>query len=308
MSEILTLGEPLVEFNHQDGMRWLQGYGGDTSNAAIAAARQGAQSGVIARIGADAFGDGLMALWAEEGVSTAHVTQDDAAPTGIYFVHHDADGHRFSYRRSGSAASVMTPQDLPVEAIRSAKVLHLSGISLAISSSACDACFAAMRIAREAGVKVSLDTNLRTLLWPVDRARAVIHAAMAFADIALPGLDDARALLGVDDPHAIAARYRAMGPSTVALTLGEAGALVADGDDVATIPSRPARVVDASGAGDCFDGAFLARLTQGDSVGAAAHYAAVAASLSVEGYGAIAPVPRREDVLSALGEMASSYA
>ncbi|MEM8663510.1 MAG: sugar kinase, partial [Pseudomonadota bacterium] len=179
-------------------------------------------------------------------------------------------------------------------------ILHVSGISLAISPSACDACFAAMRLAREVGVSVSFDTNLRTRLWPADRARAIIHEAVRLADVLLPGFDDATALTGLTDPHEIVSFYKKLGPRIVALTLGPDGALVADGDNVHEIPPRPAKLVDASGAGDCFDGAFLARLVAGDAVPDAARYATVAASLSVEGFGAIAPVPRHDDVKNAL--------
>ncbi|MEO1102125.1 MAG: sugar kinase [Pseudomonadota bacterium] len=301
MSDIVCLGEPLVEFNDQGGGNWLYGFGGDVSNVAIAAARQGSTTGMIARIGSDAFGDDLMALWQTEGVGTSEITRDNAAPTGIYFVHHGEGGHRFSYRRAGSAASLMAPQDVPADAIRNAKILHLSGISLAISPSACDACFAAMRIAREAGTLVSIDTNLRTLLWPVDRAAAITHAAMRWCDIALPGLDDARQLCGLTDPEEIVAFYQNLGATTVALTLGEQGALVAHGEARHTLPPRPAKLVDASGAGDCFDGAFLARLVAGDGADAAGRYAIAAASLSVEGFGAIAPIPQAVAVRAALG-------
>lgn len=300
MIDILSFGEPLIEFNNRGGTAFVKGFGGDTSNVAIAAARQGASTGMIAHIGTDAFGDDLMGLWQAEGVSTATVRRDPDAPTGIYFVDHGPDGHVFSYRRAGSAASRVTPGDLPLEAIRAARTLHVSGISLAISDSACDASFAAMRAAREAGVTVSFDLNLRKQLWPIDRARALIHAALAHTDIALPGLDDASALTGLDDPREIIALYRSFGPRIVALTLGEGGALVADGDAIHEIPPRPADLVDASGAGDCFDGSFLARLIAGDDTRAAAEYATVAASLSVEGVSAIAPIPRKDAVEAAL--------
>ncbi|GAB5377165.1 MAG: sugar kinase [Acuticoccus sp.] len=300
MIDILSFGEPLIEFNNRGGTAFVKGFGGDTSNVAIAAARQGATTGMIAHIGTDAFGDDLMGLWANEGVSTATVRRDPDAPTGIYFVDHGPDGHTFSYRRAGSAASRVTPDELPLEAIRAARTLHVSGISLAISDSACDASFAAMREAREAGVTVSFDLNLRKQLWPIDRARALIHAALAHTDIALPGLDDASALTGLDDPREIIALYRSFGPRIVALTLGEGGALVADGEAIHEIPPRPADLVDASGAGDCFDGSFLARLIAGDDTRAAAEYATVAASLSVEGVSAIAPIPRKDAVEAAL--------
>lgn len=301
--DLVTLGEPLIEFNDQsahagDG-HWLQGFGGDTSNVAIAAARQGARAGVIARIGADEFGDGLMALWAREGVDSSAVTRTDA-PTGIYFVHHGPKGHVFSYRRAGSAASLMRPVDLPADAIRSARILHFSGISQAISPSSADATFEAARIAREAGVTVSYDPNLRLRLWPLDRARAVIHETMRHVDIAFPGIDDVAGLAGLTDPRECLAFYRALGPRIVILKLGDKGALVDDGDAVTEIPPRRTTVVDAGGAGDCFTGSVLARILAGDSVVDAARYASVAASLKVENYGAVTGIPYAEAVRAAL--------
>lgn len=297
--DIVTLGEPLIELNRQADGRWLEGFGGDTSNVAVAAARQGARAGVIARVGSDEFGDALRRLWAAEGVA-AHVEIDRDAPTGIYFVNHGAEGHTFSYRRAGSAASLMQPSDVPADVIRGARVLHLSAISQAISATATDACFAAIRIARKAGVAVSYDTNLRLRLWPLDRARATINAAAALADILRPGLDDARQLTGLTEPRDILEFYAALGPRIVAMTLGQDGAVVlADGRFI-EMPAFPVTPVDASGAGDCFTGAFLARwLREGDAADAA-RYASCAAGLKVGGYGAIAPIPHAAEVEAAL--------
>ncbi|MEP6149811.1 MAG: sugar kinase, partial [Nisaea sp.] len=194
--ELLCLGEPMLEFNQQPDERYLTGHGGDTSNVAVAAARQGASVGYLTRIGRDTFGESFMELWENEGIDTSGVEACADGHTGIYFVTHGPDGHRFSYHRAGSAASLMTPDFLPHGMIRDAKILHISGISMAISNSAADTVFAAIALAREAGVKVSVDPNLRLKLWPLDRARAMTHAAMAEADIALPGLDDATILTG----------------------------------------------------------------------------------------------------------------
>src|ERR1700753_1103781 len=101
----------------------------------------------------------------------------------------------------------MTPNDMPASLLRSAKVVHASGISQAISSSAADAVFAAFKTARDANVTVSFDTNLRLRLCPLHRARATIHAAAAFADILRPSLDDARQLTGIDDPDRVVDFY-----------------------------------------------------------------------------------------------------
>jgi len=295
--EIVCIGEPLFELNEPKGENiYRPGHGGDTSNAAVAAARQGASVGYVTAIGADRFGESFMNLWAEEGVDTSAVIRSQSAHTGLYFITHGPDGHVFSYLRAGSAASRMTPQDIPAKLIESAKVVHASAISQAISSSAADAVFTAMRIARAAGVAVSYDTNLRLRLWPLDRARAVIHAAVSLADILRPSLDDAIQLTGLADPDRIADFYLALGPKIVVLTLGAQGALVATADRRETIEAWPARLVDATGAGDMFDGAFLAEYLRARDPFAAARYANVAAAISTEGFGAVAPMPRRAEV------------
>lgn len=299
--DIICLGEPLAEFNRQPDGRWLEGFGGDVSNVAIAAARQGARSGIATRLGRDGFGDALMALWAREGVNSKAVSRDDHGPTGLYFVRHGPDGHDFEYRRAGSAASRMGPDALPLDAIRASRLLHLSGISQAISTEAADAGFTAIAAAREAGAAVSYDPNLRLALWPLDRARAVIHEAMRRVDIALPGLDDARMLTGLEEPQAIAQFYLDLGARIVALTLGADGALVADAERMVRIAPRKVELVDASGAGDCFDGCFLSQWLETDDIEKAGRYANTAASLAVTGYGAVDPIPRAEEVRAALG-------
>jgi 2-dehydro-3-deoxygluconokinase len=294
--DLLCLGEPILEFNQQPDGRYLPGHGGDTSNCAIAAARQGARVGYLTHVGADAFGRSFMELWQAEGVDTGTVREVAGAQTGIYFVTHGPEGHEFSYFRSGSAASRMTPADLPRAALEGAQILHVSGISQAISESAADTVFAAMRIVRAAGGRVSYDSNLRLKLWSLERARAIIHAGMAMADIALPGLEDAEALTGLSDPDRIADFYLGLGAGIVALTLGAKGTLVATPQRRARVPARPVKAVDATGAGDTFDGAFLARIIAGDDPFIAAAYANAAAALAVQGYGAVAPIPRREAV------------
>ena len=113
--------------------------------------------------------------------------------------------------RAGSAASRISESDLPVDRIRATAILHVSGISQAISSSAADAVFAAIDIAHDAKRLVSYDPNLRLKLWPLRRARAVIHEAMRSCDIALPGLDDGKELTGLAEPDAIVDFYLRLG-------------------------------------------------------------------------------------------------
>ena len=304
--DILCMGEPMLEFNQlppdaQGRVLYLQGHGGDTSNAAIAAARQGVRTGYITAIGEDAAGVSFMTLWQSEGVDTSTVIRTAEAPTGVYFVTHDAKGHHFTFYRTGSAASRITPRDVPEAAIARARILYASGISQAISTSAADAVFHAIAVARQHGVKVAYDTNLRLRLWPVARARAIIEAAIAQSDMAFPSREDAQAMTGLSDPDAIADHYLRLGCPLVAVKCGAEGALLATAGGLrARAPAHRVEAVDATGAGDTFSGAFLARIVLGDPPEAALRYANAAAALSTTGYGAVAPIPREAEVRTLL--------
>lgn len=296
--DLICIGEPLVEFNQTrpGEPNYLMGFGGDTSNCAIAAARQGAKVGYLTALGQDSFGDAFVRLWEREGVDYTNVLRLPDASTGIYFVSHGSTGHEFSYLRKGSAASRLAPEDIPEDYVARARVLHLSGISQAISDTACDAALRAVEIARANETLVSFDTNLRLRLWPLPRARAMIHATVPMADILLPGLDDGRALTGLDEPDAIADFYLRLGPRIVALTLGAEGTLLATPERRERLPPHPVEAVDATGAGDGFDGAFLAEYLRSGDPFAAARYGNAAAALAVSGFGAVAPLPDRAAV------------
>jgi 2-dehydro-3-deoxygluconokinase len=300
---IVCLGEPLIEFNRPregDGRTWLQGFGGDSQNVAISAARQGASSGYLTSLGQDWMGDAFLELWKAEGVDASQVSRHPTAPTGVSFVTHSEAGHKFDYLRKNSAASLMRPEALPVDYIAGARFLHLSAIGQAISESARDTSDAAIAVARAASVKISYDTNLRLRLWDLDTARRIIDATIARCDIALPSLDDSQQLTGLREPEAIVDFYLGLGAPLVALKMAGEGCLIATADERIRLVCHPAAPVDATGAGDTFDGAFLARLLAGDDLESAGRYANVAAALSTEGYGAVAPIPRRAEVLATL--------
>ena len=306
--DIVALGEAMVEFNQRpasiadEAPLYLQGFGGDTSNAAIAAARAGARVAYLTRLGLDRWGDRLMDLWQRENVATNTVLRDSQASTGMYFVSHDAQGHHFSYARAGSAASRMQAQDLAywAEPIAHSQWLHLSGISQAISASACDTAFAAMAHARSNGTRVAFDSNLRLSLWPLARAQACIRQAVSLCDLYLPSLEDMTSLTGLTQAQDIIAWSHAQGAAQVVLKLGADGSLASDGQSQRQVPGHAVQAVDATGAGDCFAGNLLARLSAGDDLWTATAYANAAAALSVQGYGAVAPLPRREAVLKVL--------
>jgi len=256
--DVVALGEAMLEFNQTQAEPplYLQGFGGDTSNAAIASARAGARVAYLSRLGQDHWG---------------HLLMQPA----------DVQAHW-----SGL--------------ISRSRWLHLSGISLAISPSACDTALAALALARQSGTRIALDANLRLSLWPLERARACMAEAVRLCDLFLPSLDEMADLTGLQDPEAVLDCSHAHGARQVVLKLGADGAIVSEQGQRTRLAPLRVQEVDATGAGDCFAGNLLARLCAGDSLPQAALYANAAAALSVQGRGAVAPLPFPEAVQALL--------
>jgi len=297
--DVVALGEAMVEFNQipqGDGHMYLQGYGGDTSNTTIASTRQGARCAYVSMVGNDALGEMCLALWKTEGVDISAVKIHDDAPTGVYFVRHDSDGHHFSYLRKGSAASLIHPDDLTHGLISQTRYLHVTGISQAISASANNTVAAAIAMAHAAGAKVSYDPNLRFALWSLEDARSTVIETIALTDEFLPGQEELAKVSGLEVPEDLIAWAHRCGAKVVVMKMGVQGVMVSDGSTIKKIAAFPVKAVDATGAGDCFNGAYLARRARGEDVFTSARWAVASAALSTQGYGAVAPLPTESQV------------
>ncbi len=311
--DIVALGEPLAEFaavergSLDEVFTFRRGWGGDTSNVVVAAARLGASAGYITRVGDDAFGRAFLRLWEQEGVDTSRVVVDPEAVTGVYFIARSDRGHSFTYYRAGSAASRLRPGDLDPAYLSQARVVHTSGITQAISPTAREAAAAAMDMARRSGVLVSYDLNLRPRLAPVTRLRALVADAVPRADIVFLSEEDAAHLDDRRPAPAVAADLCACGPRLVVLKRGAAGCLVvAAAGGRWEVPSWPVEVVDATGAGDAFDAGFLVEWLRGAPPEAAARLATAVGALAASGLGAVAPLPTRADVEKFMAQHANS--
>lgn len=299
--EIICLGEAMFELNQPLGaISFEPGFGGDTSNCAIAAARQGASVAYCSAVGADIFGDALIDLWIREGVDIAMVKRNPAAPTGIYFVTHSHQARQFHYYRKYSAASLLSKSDLDPSKLNESKIFHFSAISQAISDSVADLTFHALELARDARVIVSYDTNLRLKLWPLPRAKAIIQQTVSMSDVVKVSLEDAHLLTLIDDAQKALDYFLALGPRFVAITMGANGTWAGTQDNRVYIPPITVNAVDATGAGDVFNGAFLAEYIRVGDFFKAADYANVAAALSTRYFGAVASIPKREAVENAM--------
>jgi 2-dehydro-3-deoxygluconokinase len=308
--EIISLGEPLIEFSaDEEGPLsevgcFKRGYGGDTSNFAVAVSRLGGNAGYLTRLGDDEFAGSFLKLWTNEGVDTRHIVKDSTAYTGMYFIARMGQKHDFTYFRQNSAASRMTPEFLPTDYIRQARLLHVSGISQCISPSACDTIFSAIAIAKEANVKISYDPNLRLKLLPLEQAKAIIDRTIAMADIVLPSIEDALPLTGKNSPEEIVQLYLDLGPEVVALKLGAEGSVLAtreknnDGFRLNIQKFDPYKVdsKDTTGAGDTFDAAFVVGYLAGWPLEKCIRFANAAAALTTTELGAVSPIPRLKAV------------
>ncbi len=234
------------------------GIGGAESNVAIGVRRLGGQATWFGRVGDDAVGTMIERRLLGEQVRALVIR--DPGFTGL-MVKHRRFGSRVSvdYHRAGSAGSRLAPDDVPAEQIGRAAVLHLTGITPALSDSAREATLRAVAVARAAGVAVSLDVNYRSKLWSADAARPVLRELVAQADVVFAGPEEACVVLGEDGaPRELARALGALGPGEVVVKLGERGCLAAIDGREHEVPALATTVVDPVGAGDAFVAGYLA--------------------------------------------------
>lgn len=303
MAELVSLGEALVEFaavggSLEDAQTYRRGFGGDTSNFAVAAARLGARVAYVTRVGDDGFGRCLLRMWQREGVQTRYVRVVPEEPTGIYFLAQDPGGRsHFTYYRADSAASRLSPQDVPPEAVDAARLLHTSGISQAISPSAREAVRWALERARRRGVVVSYDLNVRPKLLPPPRFREVVLEALPWVDLAFLSTEDAGYVFPDVAEEDVLRAVLNLGARVAVLKRAERGCAVAtaEGERLA-VPAWPVDAVDPTGAGDAFDAAFAVEWLAGRRLDQAARFANAVGALATTEVGATAALPTRAQV------------
>jgi dehydrogluconokinase len=258
----------------EDAQSFHKRTAGAETNVAIGLARLGLKVGWASRLGTDSMGRYLVAAMQAEGIDCSHVIRDPAQRTGFQFKGQVTDGSDppVEYHRKGSAASRMTPADVDLAWLRSARHLHATGVFAAISETSLRAAIATMDAMRAAGRTISFDPNLRPTLWATpELMRASINDLAARADWVLPGIEEGVFLTGETTPEGVARFYRARGAKLVVVKLGAEGAYY-DGDAqgggatgrVAGFPVE--RVIDTVGAGDGFAAGVVSALLEGRGV------------------------------------------
>lgn len=271
--DVITLGEGMVEFGARTRgpLRQVRTYdvhaAGSELNVAIGAARLGLRTGWVSRVGADEFGDLLVAAARAEGVDTSRVVRSEREQTGIFIVQrgYPLDGQSsVVYYRAGSAGSLLAPDELDADYLGRAAVFHTTGISLAVSDELAAAATVAAATVDGTGARRSFDVNYRAKLWPPEAARPAVEAALANCEIAFASLDDARMLWGVDDAEAAVELLASLGPEHAVVSCGPDGAIMlCPGGAIVRAAAVPTQVVDPTGAGDAFCATVLTGIVRG---------------------------------------------
>ncbi|MFE9104268.1 sugar kinase [Actinomadura geliboluensis] len=301
--DLVTFGETMARLDNPvvGPMRHARsldlGIGGAESNTAIGLARLGGTAAWFGRVGDDEFGRLITTALAGEGVRLGHTVVDESAPTALLFKERRSGTlTRVQYYRTGSAGSRLSPADVPHDLIRSARVLHVTGITAAISDTARRAVDDAVETARDAGVPVSLDLNYRSALWTPAEAGECLHDLVKRADLVFATEQEARLVVPGDDPAGLAAALAALGPRDVLVKRGAAGVVAYCAGTLHVQPAHKVPVVDPVGAGDAFAAGYLAEFARGLPVAARLATATAAGAYAVTVRGDWEGLPSRADL------------
>lgn len=265
--DVLTFGESMVVFspNINGPLRHVHTFskslGGAESNVATALAKLNHSVGWFSKVSDDEFGRFVISSIKAEGVDTSGVIIDKERPTGLLFKErYQRSNPNVYYYRKNSAASSLSPEDIDEEYIKQAKILHITGITPALSESCRRAVYRAIEIAKENKILVSFDPNIRLKLWTIDEARKILVDIASKADIVMPGLDEAELLLGLTNKDDVADFFLNKEAKIVAVKLGPEGCYIKDKKEGVKVAGYDVSdlIQDTAGAGDGFAAGFLA--------------------------------------------------
>ena len=318
MFDVVALGELLIDFaphsTNASGYPVLSANpGGAPGNFLAALCRYGCRTAMIGKVGDDAFGRLLEDTLKKAGIDTRGVIRDKRCFTTMAFVSLDESGNRdFSFARKPGADTCLTPGEVDESLLNGAKVFHFGTLSLT-DEPAASATRKAVRLAKEHGLLISLDPNLRKPLWKNEEdAKAAVEWSLRQADIVKISDEEIHWLWGLNPEEGAQKLLKEYGVSLVYATLGPKGCHAATRSVSVTVKSPSGiQVVDTTGAGDIFGGSAMSQflqcgkapveLTEKELEGIV-RFACTAASLSTQTHGGISSVPEREAVLAKMAE------
>ncbi|GIL01461.1 MAG: 2-dehydro-3-deoxygluconokinase [Alphaproteobacteria bacterium] len=291
----LAIGECMIELARDPAGLWRMGFAGDTLNTAwyfrALAPREQWDVDFFTRVGTDRYSDRMVAFLQDAGLGTSRIGRDAARQPGLYLIDVDDGERSFTYWRGQSAARLLADDEAALAAaLAAADMVYFSGITLAILAAERRSLLVErIAAARAAGKRTVFDPNIRPRLWEDAGAlREAISAAAGAAAIVLPSADDEQAAFGDADPQATARRYLAAGCDEVVVKSGGGPVTLATPDAISVVDGlERVQPVDTTGAGDSFNGAYLARRAAGDGRTEAVRQAHAVASRVVRRPGAL---------------------
>ena len=285
MPQLITIGETMAAFTPDSvgALRYVQNFGirtaGAESNVAVGLAKLGLEAAWVSRLGTDEFGCFIRNQLRAEGVDCSRVIYDPDHRTGIMFKETGVGETKVFYYRENSAASHLCPEDVTPALLDGVKVLHMSGITPVLSESCLAMTKAAFALAKEKGVAISFDPNIRRKLWRGQDYAPLIRELTLQSEIVL----------------------------YVAIKDGGNGAWVADKTTREKLPPYPCKPIEPIGAGDGFNAGFLAGILQGRDVVTAGRMGAICGALATQTPGDVEGYPDAAQMEAALTGAAITY-
>ena len=307
MKDLVTVGEILIDLTYsgrKDGIPlYTANPGGAPANVAVAAARLGADSAFIGKVGDDYYGGFLRRTLTENGVDVTGMLTDSGAPTTLAVVSVSETGERsFSFYRRNCADTLLDSNEISLDLLGSTRFLHFGSVSLTTDPARSATLFAAKK-AKELGAVVTYDPNYRANLWN-SREEAVeqMKSVLDFVDILKISGEELPLLTDSGDPEeGTRLLYDRYGIPLILLTMGPDGAFYRRGDETGKADGFKVKVADTNGAGDTFFGAFLSRMAaleiyrpeelSAEQLHESVRTANLAASLTTSRHGAIPAMP-----------------
>lgn len=302
--DVVTLGETMIRLSPPFDQRIEQAeylylrIGGAESNVAVDLARLGVRTAWVSRLADNALGRRIVSEIRAHGVDTSHVIWAQEGRVGTYFIEYGRAPRRIDvlYDRAESAITYLTPEDVDWQLLSQTRMIHLTGITVALSESCAQVVSLLMDRAREGNVKVSFDVNYRSKLWPPDVASANLKPVCAKSHILFVGSHDAQTLFGCEPPpEQMADSLDSLFPAEcIVVTMGDAGAMCIHQGKVYREPTYSAVEVDRVGVGDAFAAGFLFGYLEGKDPARCLKYGSALAAINYTIPGDLAITTRQE--------------
>ncbi len=312
MYDVVAIGELLIDFapsgtKEEETALFERNPGGAPGNVLAILAKLGKKTALVSKVGQDQFGEFLISVMKDIGIETRSILSTKEANTTIAFVHLDSNGDRsFSFYRKPGADMLISEKEVDSSLVCDTRIFHFGSVSMTCEPSR-GATLHAVKIAREKGITISFDPNLRPQLWnDLNEAKQIIEVGLKYTDILKVSEEELEFITGLDDLEAgseyILKKY---GIKMILVTLGAKGCFYRAGIQTGSLPTYNVKTVDTTGAGDAFLGAFLYKVIENKKpfmnlsraeVEQMIDFANAAGSISTTKKGAIPAMPTVEEI------------